>query len=110
MLVEARRPADSGPGARTSATRENERQAATALRAAVFFGFRSANSKPTLPLSNLRCAENGRPFLETNLGSKSVLPVLINFCTCSFGMSRCKIFLLMRKVQVFSFETAFSHA
>src|SRR5947209_3163201 len=87
-----------------------DRQAARALRGAAFFGFRSANSKPTLPLSNLRCAENGRPFLEINFGSRSVFPVAISFWTCSFGISRCKIVLLMRNVQVFSFETAFSQA
>src|SRR5438132_847806 len=85
-------------------------QAATALRDALFFGFLSANSKPTFPFSNLRCAENGRPFLETNFGSRSVLPVAISFWTCSTGISRCKMFLLMRNVQVFSFETAFSQA
>src|SRR5439155_20715205 len=85
-------------------------QAATALRGALFFGFLSANSKPTFPFSNLRCAENGRPFLETNFGRRSVLPVVISFCTCSFGISRCRMFLLIRNVQVFSLATAFSQA
>src|SRR5207253_1073239 len=84
--------------------------AATALRGALFFGFLSANSKPTFPFSNLRCAENGRPFLETNFGRRSVLPVVISFCTCSFGISRCRMFLLIRNVQVFSLATAFSQA
>src|SRR5690349_20794400 len=74
--------------------------AATAFRGASFFGFLAANSKPTLPFSNLRCAEKGRPFLEINFGKRSVLPVAISFWTCSFGISRCKIVLLIRKVQV----------
>src|ERR1700736_3990398 len=85
---------------------------AAALCAAGFFAFgsRLANSKPTFPFSSFKCAENGRPFLETNLGSKSVLPVVISFCTCSFGISRCKIFLLMRNVHVFGDAIAFSQA
>jgi hypothetical protein len=63
--------------------------AAGAFFVAAFFGFAvfSANSKPTLPFSNFRCAENGRPFFEMNFGSRSVLPVVINFWTCSFGIS-----------------------
>src|SRR5205814_1362682 len=87
-----------------------KRYAATAWRGAIFFGFRSANSKPTFPFSNVKCAENGRPFFETNFGSRSVLPVAISFWTCSFAISRCKMFLLMRNVHVFSLETAFSQA
>src|ERR1700730_243906 len=79
-------------------------------RADFFRGAFGANSKPTLPFSNFRCAENARPFLEINFGSKSVLPVAISFCTCSFGISRCKIILLIRNVQVLGFATAFSHA
>ena len=75
-----------------------------------FRGAFGANSKPTFPFSSLRCAEKGRPFLEMNLWSKSVLPVAINFCTCSFGISRCKMCLLMRKLQVFGEAMAFSHA
>src|SRR5207247_10580869 len=74
------------------------------------FGFVSANSKPTFPFATLRCAENGRPFLETNFGRRSVLPVVISFSTCSFGISRCRMFLLIRNVQVFSLATAFSQA
>src|SRR6266487_5545597 len=61
----------------------------------------SANSNPTLPFSNFKCAENGRPFFEINFGRRSVLPVMINFCTCSFGMVRCRIVLLMRNVHCF---------
>src|SRR5947207_15113525 len=74
------------------------------------FGVFSANSKPTLPFSNFRWAEKGRPFLEMNFGRRSVLPVVMSFWTCSFGISRCKITLPTRKVQVFSAETAFSQA
>src|SRR5437762_11172756 len=44
-----------------------------------FRGAFGANSKPTFPFSSLRCAEKGRPFLEMNLWSKSVLPVAIIF-------------------------------
>ena len=60
---------------------KNQAFAAGAFRGGAFFvlGPLSANSKPTLPFSNFRCAENGRPFFEMNFGSKSVLPVAINF-------------------------------
>ena len=55
--------------------------ALAAFRVGAFFvlGVFSANSKPTLSFSNFRCAEKGRPFFEMNFGSKSVLPVAINF-------------------------------
>src|SRR6266487_1665538 len=82
--------------------------AQAACRAAAFFGFFSANSKPTFPFSSFRCAENGRPFFETNLGSRSVLLIVISFWTCSLGISRWRIILLTRKVHVFGEASAFS--
>src|SRR2546430_1830003 len=83
--------------------------AAATFGAAAFFGFFSANSKPTLPFLSVRCAENGRFFLEMNLGKRSVFPVAINFCACSFGISRCRIVLPRRKVHVLGEAIAFSH-
>src|SRR5687767_2864709 len=91
---------------------QNQPLTAAAFRAGAFFAFGtfSANSKPTLPFSNFRWAEKGRPFLEMNLGRRSVLPAVMSFWTCSFGISRCRITLPTRNVQVFSAETAFSQA
>src|SRR2546423_460082 len=87
--------------------------AAAALGAAIFFFgfvFFSSNWKPTFPFSNFRYAEKARPFLEINLCKRSVFPVVISFCTCSFGISRCNMFLLMRKLQVLGVAMAFSQA
>jgi hypothetical protein len=82
--------------------------AAATLRGAPAFGFRGSNSKTTLPFSSFKRAEKGRPFFEMNFGSKSVLPVAINFCACSWLISRCKIILPIRKVQVFAAASVFS--
>src|SRR5581483_362058 len=73
------------------------------------FGARGANSKPTFPPSpTTRNAENGRPFFEINLGSKSVLPVVSSFTICARSISRCKMILPERKVQLAFSPAAFS--
>src|SRR5437773_207239 len=64
----------------------------------------SGNSKPTLPSSNFRYAENGRPRFEMKPSNRSVLPVVRSFCACSFGMSRPRIVLFSLNLQGFRSE------
>src|SRR5690606_32070994 len=75
------------------------------------FSGRGSNSKPILTVSFLdRNALNLRLVrLETKPSRRSVLPSVSSFWTCSGAISCCRIIFPVRKSQLFSGPTDFSH-